>query len=168
MINLPLSQRNLLAEMKGKRLERVIRILLPCDFESLPAEERDQLSDGSLDLYFEGGFQISFWSFTEQMSVGIVTDGQPVPDWVRRDVSENDFWRGIIGQTVLGVTVCKAPVRDKFGAVVFASEFGVLIDLSHDQRFLVEYSMDFPYPDTLRVMPNEGHIPLGTYDRVTV
>ncbi|HYF78802.1 MAG TPA: hypothetical protein VD973_16835 [Symbiobacteriaceae bacterium] len=169
MIHLPLSCRSLLSQMKGKRLERVTRTLLPCDYEALPAEERDELSDGSLDLFFEGGLHICLWSYTEPMSVGVVPDPLPVPDWVYRDVSENGFWKERVGQIVVGVTVLKAPVYDMKGTTeVCPSEFGLLFDLSEGGRFLVEYSMLYPYSDSLIITPGVDHIPPGTYSRISL
>ncbi len=158
-----------LTEMKGKRLKRVERTLLPSDYDYHSAEDRDQLSDGSLDLFFQDGLHVSFWSFGEQMSVGVVPHPRPVPDWVLRDVSNNAFWRGLIGHAVVGVSVLKSPVFATDGITeVFPSEFGVLVDMANGAQFLVEYAMNAELPDSLRIMPNLDHIPAGTYSLIPV
>lgn len=169
LILLPLECRELLAQMKGRRLERAERVLLPSDYDYWPAEERDQLSDGSLDLFFDDGLRISFWSFTEPWSVGILPDPRPIPDWVHRDVSANSFWQGITGEVVAGVTVLTAPVLAVDGVTaVYPGEFGVLVDMANGRRFLVEYAADAELPDTLRIMPGLEHLPPGTFQLVSI
>jgi hypothetical protein len=161
VIKLPSECRSLLSAMKGKRLVRVVHELFPPDYEYFPPETREELSDGSLELFLEGDLQICFLAFTEPMSVGVVlTPG--LNSWVRADVSRNRFWTDIVGEVVQEVSILQARTADQFHAM----EFGILISMAKGRQFRMEYISDADFLDTMRVMPGCEHIDAYTFHAI--
>lgn len=155
----PLQASDLLAKAVGRRLVRVLRQVMPEDYEYFPAETRDQLSDGTLDLFFDDGLLVHLESWTEQWSVTVGGDQIHFPRYLPLDVTDQPFWRHISNQVLKSVHVLVSP----YGTPQCRHEYGVLFTMANGATFLTEYVSDEEFCDTMRIMPDVAHIPPDQY-----
>jgi hypothetical protein len=159
----PRDAARLFAPLRGSSIVVVHRQVLLSDYDELPAETRDEESDGPTELVFDNGSAIHFVPDTEQMSVKVGAGNMPT--WGNHfravEPTRNSFWSRRIGRPVSEVHV----LVSKYAEPGNRSEFAVEFQLDGGLRVLMEYVSDEAHPDTLRLSGDE---PAGTYRRVKV
>ena len=116
------------------------------DLQCLPADERDQQSDGPIEFHLSNGFVFHAQPETETMNV-VVAPG-PMPSmgesYSFAEVGLNDFWSTRTKRPIVQVDVLQSLYNER-------NEFGVEFFLDGGESFAVEYSSEDPAFDQLRI-----------------
>jgi hypothetical protein len=159
----PTDAKGILGKLVGRSIVRVRRYLLRSEYNELPAQTRDQESDGTTELQMDDGTLIQFDSHTESMSVQVSLGEMDArrERHLLADVSGNEFWAPMVGRKILAIDA----LVSKYASPVGKGEFAVVFELEGDWRFVIEYLSDEEHTDLIRVT---GGLPTGEYDRVPV
>ena len=132
----------------GQKIIEVSRRLLESD---LYLKDYEQMADGATELVFDDGKVISFFSWTEIFSVGVVAN-EKIPRSgkysIYKNLTNNSFWKQRVNQKITKVTIFKSIYATEDNAL----EFGIEFEFENESKVCIEYVDGKEISDTLRVI----------------
>ncbi|MDP1696380.1 MAG: hypothetical protein Q8L45_01110 [Xanthomonadaceae bacterium] len=143
---LPSQNMSIFTTLLGKRITSVKRQLFKHDMD-LPGYEQN--ADGPIQFIINDGSIVHFIADTETFSIGIVSGEMPRfgSSYELRDVSNNSFWSGKVGQEIKQIALLKSKDWSKD----YPCEFGIELSFSYGETALIEYLDEEDYPDMIKV-----------------
>ena len=145
---LPSDNINLFQSLIGQKVIEVSRRLLESD---LALEDYEQMADGATELVFDDGRVISFFSWTEIFSVGVVAN-EKIPRSggysIYKNLTNNSFWKQRVSQKITKVTIFKSIYATEDNPL----EFGIEFEFENNLKICIEYVDGEEISDTLRVI----------------
>jgi len=149
----------------GQSLSAVRRQVLVSEHKNLPAEVRDEDSDGATEIEFSNGRKLHFVPITETMSVGVGEGEMPMwgDSYKTVNATENEFWGSRIGPRIQAIFVLEPPSQPTtLPGDDEHCEFGLEFLLEDGATFAVVFGGQED-ADSLRIMSS---IPEGTRQQI--